>query len=82
MHQAATAEGLALRGATPVAQRLVTKPGKKPLGFKGFGGRSHAPTNCVYGNDGITRCDNCDSDGVCIIAAICYDNNGKVITCP
>lgn len=82
MHEAARADSLLAQGVTPVADRLMAKPGKKPLGFKGSGASSHAPTNCVYGNDGITRCDDCDADGVCIIAAICYDNNGIKIACP
>ncbi len=82
MHEAARADSLLAQGVTPVTDRLMIKPGRKPLGFKGTGASSHAPTNCVYGNDGITRCDDCDADGVCITASICYDNNGKRISCP
>ncbi|HXG79953.1 MAG TPA: hypothetical protein VNJ31_11535 [Methyloceanibacter sp.] len=88
MHEAARADRLS-PGVTPVVDRLTVNPGKEPLGFKGSGGTSQIQENCVYGNDGITRCDDCDVDWdqtppqkICITAAICYDNNGKRIACP
>ena len=41
MHEAArAADSLVSQGITPVADRLVVKPGKKPLGFKSRGGGS------------------------------------------
>lgn len=40
MHEAARADSLLAQGVSPVAERLVTKHGKKPLGFKGSGGTS------------------------------------------
>ncbi|OYX02446.1 MAG: hypothetical protein B7Z15_18960, partial [Rhizobiales bacterium 32-66-8] len=52
------------------------------------GGTSEVRGDCTYGNDGITRCDDCevDWDGpvpemICIANMICYDNNGKPTPC-
>ena len=82
MHEAASADRLSAQGVTPVAERLVTKHGKKPLGFKGSGGPSRAIT-CTHGEDDITHCNDCDSDGVCILDVKCYKgSSGEVIACP
>ena len=90
MHEAARADSLLAQGVSPVAERLVTKHGKKPLGFKGSGGTSHIQDNCQYGNDGITHCDDCEvdwdmtpPDKICITNAICYTgHSGERIPCP
>ena len=82
MHEAASADRLTAAGVSPVAERLVTKHGKKPLGFKGSGGTSRAIT-CTHGEDDITHCNDCDSDGVCILDVKCYKgSSGEVIPCP
>ncbi len=82
MHEAASADRVTTARVSPVAERLVTKHGKKPLGFKGSGGTSRAIT-CTHGEDDITHCNDCDSDGVCILDVKCYKgSSGEVITCP
>ena len=57
MHEAARADNnLLSQGITPVAERLVTKPGKKPLGFKGFGDAYRAQDRCrAQGSGGAAR---------------------------
>ena len=42
MHEAARADNSLSQGITPVADRLVAKHVKKPLGLKGSGGPSRA----------------------------------------
>ena len=81
--------GVTSEAASPTAKKLLSKPLKKPLGFKGAGGSSKIRENCVYGNDGITRCDDCNvnwdatpPEKICLTAALCYDNNGQRIDCP
>jgi hypothetical protein len=82
MHEAASADRLTAPGVSLVAERLVTKHGKKPLGFKGSGGTSRTVT-CTHGEDDITHCNDCDSDGVCILDVKCYKgSSGEVIPCP
>ncbi|MGH6804065.1 MAG: hypothetical protein ACREC3_11960 [Methyloceanibacter sp.] len=90
MHEAVRADSLLGQGITPVADRLVVKPGKKPLGFKGSGGTSHIQDNCTHGEDDITRCDDCEVNWdvtpptkVCKKAAICISGiSGQHIPCP
>ena len=91
MHEAARADNnLLSQGITPMAERLVTKHGKKPLGFKGSGGTSHIQDNCTHGEDDITRCDDCEVNWdvtpptkVCKKAAICISGiSGQHIPCP
>jgi hypothetical protein len=49
MHEAARADNSLSQGITPVAERLVAKHVKKPLGLKGSGGTS--PANPDRGRD-------------------------------
>ena len=80
MHEAARADSLLGQGITPVADRLVVKPGKKPLGFKGSGGTSRE--SCTHGTNDITVCSNCDSDGVCVVARCVDGRTGLETECP
>ena len=71
--------------ASATKLKRSAKPG---LGLKARGGRSHIQDNCVYGNDGITRCDDCEVDwdanprvNVCIAGLICYNNDGERVDC-
>ena len=66
MHEAARADNSLSQGITPVAERLVAKHVKKPLGLKGSGGTSRAES-CTHGTNDITVCSDCDSDGVCVV---------------
>lgn len=72
-----------------ISQKRLPGGRDAPLDLTGMSGTTQIQENCQYGNDGITRCDNCDvdwdmtpPDKICITASICYDNNGKSIPCP
>jgi hypothetical protein len=80
MHEAASADRLTAPGVTPVAQRFVAKHGKKPLGFKGSGGTSRE--SCTHGENDITVCSNCDSDGVCVVTRCVDGRTGLETECP
>jgi hypothetical protein len=81
MHEAARADRLAGPGITPVAERLILKRGKKPLGFKGSGGTAHAE-QCTHGTNDITVCSDCDPDGVCVVTRCVDGRTGEAIDCP
>jgi hypothetical protein len=78
MHEAARADSL--QGITRVADRMVTKHGKKPLGFKGYGGTSRTES-CTHGTNDITVCSDCDSDGVCVVTRCVDGRTGLPIDC-
>jgi hypothetical protein len=82
MHEAARADNnLLSQGYHRVADRLVTKHGKKPLGIKGSGGTSHTE-HCTHGTNDITVCSDCDPDGVCVVTRCVYGRTGEAIDCP
>jgi hypothetical protein len=81
MHEAASADRLTASGVTPVAERLILKRGKKPLGFQGSGGTSHTE-QCTHGTNDITVCSDCDSDGVCVVTRCVKGRTGEAIDCP
>ena len=80
MHEAARADSLVSQGYHSVAQRFVGKNGRKPLGFKGSGGTSRE--SCTHGENDITVCSNCDSDGVCVVARCVDGRTGLETECP
>ena len=80
MHEAASADRLAAPGVS-VAQKLVAKHAKKPLGFKGSGGTSRTES-CTHGTNDITVCSDCDPDGVCVVTRCVDGRTGLGITCP
>jgi hypothetical protein len=81
MHEAARADNSLSQGITPVADRLVAKHVKKPLGLKGSGGTSRAES-CTHGTNDITVCSDCDSDGVCVVTRCVDGRTGEAINCP
>lgn len=81
MHEAARADRLAAPGFSPVAEKLVPKHGKKPLGFKGSGGTSRKES-CTHGTNDITVCSDCDSDGVCVVTRCVDGRSGLATACP
>jgi hypothetical protein len=81
MHEAVRADSLLGQGVTPVADRLVTKHVKKPLGLKGSGGTSRTE-HCTHGTNDITVCSDCDPDGVCVVTRCVYGRTGEAIDCP
>jgi hypothetical protein len=81
MHEAARADSLTQPGYHSVAQRLVGKNGRKPLGLKGSGGTSSAE-QCTHGTNDITVCSDCDSDGVCVVTRCVDGRTGLPIDCP
>ena len=83
MHEAARADNSVSQGITPVAQKFAPKQhGQKPLGLKGSGGTSRA-IQCTHGEDDITHCHDCDSDGVCVLDVYCVKGrSGEHIACP
>jgi hypothetical protein len=81
MHEAARADNSLSQGITPVAERLVTKHVKKPLGLKGSGGTSRTES-CTHGENDITVCSGCDSDGVCVVVRCVDGRTGLPIDCP
>jgi hypothetical protein len=81
MHEAASADRLIAEGVTQVAERLVTKHGKKPLGFKSSGGTSRKES-CTHGTNDITVCSDCDPDGVCVVTRCVDGRSGLATACP
>jgi hypothetical protein len=81
MHEAARADNFLSQGITPVAERLVTKHVKKPLGLKGSGGASRAES-CTHGTNDITVCSDCDPDGVCVVTRCVDGRTGLATDCP
>ena len=80
MHEAARADSLVSQGYHSVAQRFVGKNGRKPLGFKGYGGTSRTES-CTHGTNDITVCSDCDSDGVCVVTRCVDGRTGLPIDC-
>ena len=81
LHEAARADNSLSQGITPVAERLITKHVKKPLGLKGSGGMSRAES-CTHGTNDITVCSDCDSDGVCVVTRCVDGRTGLATDCP
>lgn len=82
MHEAARANNnLLSQGFTPVADRLIAKHVKKPLGLKGSGGMSRTE-HCTHGTNDITVCSDCDPDGVCVVTRCVKGRTGEEIDCP
>ena len=80
MHEAASADRLTAPGVSPVAQRLVTKHGKTPLGFKSFG--TSRAQSCTHGENDITVCSDCDPEGICVVVRCVDGRTGQDIDCP
>ena len=81
IHEAARADNSLSQGITPVAEGLVAKHVKKPLGLKGSGGTSRAE-QCTHGTNDITVCSDCDSDGVCVVTRCVAGRTGLPTDCP
>jgi hypothetical protein len=81
MHEAARADNLLSQGITPVADRLVTKHVRKPLGLKGSGGTSHQKS-CTHGTNDITVCSDCDAEGICVTLYCVDGRTGEHMDCP
>jgi hypothetical protein len=80
MHEAARADSLLTQDYHPVADRLIAKHVKKPLGLKGNGGTR--AEQCTHGTNDITVCSDCDPDGVCVVTRCVDGRTGLPIDCP
>jgi hypothetical protein len=72
--------------ASKKGKRKSVPQSMRHLKLKAGGGPARVQGDCVYGNDHITHCEDCEVDWddlvmVCIANMICYDKDKKV-PCP